>query len=57
MLTTWDKALVPFVLAMVGLGVYFGMLTKDQAASLGSAVIPAIVAAIQAVLVFLVPNK
>ena len=57
MLTTWDKALVPFVLAIVGLGVYFGLMTPEQATGLGNAVVPAIVVAIQAVIVWLVPNK
>ena len=57
MFTTWDKALVPFIVAMAGVLVYTGVFTEEQAAGFSAAVVPAVVVAIQAVLTWLTPNK
>lgn len=57
MFTNWDKALVPFVLAGAGVAVYLGFISEAQAASFGDFVKAAIVPFVQAVLVYVTPNK
>lgn len=57
MFTTWDKALVPFVLSVIGLAVYAGLIPQEKAQSLGAVVVPAVVAAAQAIVTWIVPNK
>jgi hypothetical protein len=57
MLTNFDKAWMPLVLAVLGVLVYQGVLTKENADVLGSVTVPAIFAALQAVLVWFIPNK
>lgn len=54
---TWQKAWIPFVAAVVGLGVYFGLFTQEQAAQLNDAIVPAVVVVIQTLLVYFIPNK